>query len=92
MKQHLMAVCLLALMPLATSCQTSSTGSASAAASSAAQYQAAQAEVARLTALANQNVLLAPWQGPHGGVPPFDHADPAQIPAALQLGIALQTA
>jgi peptidyl-dipeptidase Dcp len=92
MKQHLMAVCLLALMPLATSCQTSSTGSASAAASSASQYQAAQTEVARLTALANQNVLLAPWQGPHGGVPPFDHADPAQIPAALQLGIALQTA
>ncbi len=41
---------------------------------------------------ANQNTLLAPWSGPHGGVPPWDRADPALIPAALELGISLQTA
>ena len=45
-----------------------------------------------MTALANQNLLTAPWAGEHGGVPPFDHADPALVPAALQLGIDLQAA
>ncbi|MFT3728163.1 MAG: M3 family metallopeptidase [Terricaulis sp.] len=93
MKKHLIAVCLLALMPLATSCQTSSTGSAGAASQNAASpYQAAQAEVARLTALSNENVLTKPWTGEYGGVPPFDHADPALLPAALQLAIDLQKA
>src|SRR5689334_181390 len=33
---------------------------------------AALAEVARLTALADQDPLLQPWSGPYGGVPPWD--------------------
>jgi len=61
-------------------------------ATSNAAYAAAQANVANLTAQANQNVLLAPWQGPHGGVPPWDHADITAMPAALGLGIQVQEA
>ena len=45
-----------------------------------------------MTAQANQNVLLAPWTGIHGGVPPWDRVNIADMPAALELGIALQTA
>ncbi len=55
-------------------------------------HQAALAEVARLTAQASSNPLLAPWSGPHGGVPPFDQLDPARFPAAFEAGIALRTA
>jgi peptidyl-dipeptidase Dcp len=92
MKKHLIAACLVALAPIA-GCQTSSTGShGTETASAATPYQNAQAEVARLTNLASQNVLAAPWTGPYGGVPPFDHADPAAMPAALQLAIDLQAA
>ena len=58
----------------------------------AAAYQAAQTETARMAVIANQNPLLKPWTGVHGGVPPWDQADPALVPAALELGIALQTA
>ncbi len=58
----------------------------------AAAYQAAQADVARLTAQADQDPLLKPWTGPHGGVPPWDQARPDLIPAALELGINLQEA
>jgi peptidyl-dipeptidase Dcp len=85
---HILAALLAASTPLLASC--ASTGSI--AGVSAADHSAAQAEVARLTAEANQNVLLAPWTGPYGGVPPWDHADPALVPAALGLGIALQEA
>ncbi|MBX3509912.1 MAG: M3 family metallopeptidase [Hyphomonadaceae bacterium] len=66
--------------------------STGAAAPTSAQYQAAQSEVARLTAEANQNALLAPWTGPYGGVPPWDRAQPAAFPAAFETGIALQAA
>ncbi len=52
----------------------------------------AQAEVARLTAQADQDPLLQAWTGAYGGLPPWDRADPALLPAALQTGIALQTA
>lgn len=55
-------------------------------------YDAARADVERLTAEANQNGLLAPWTGPHGGVPPWDRANAADMPAALDLGIRLQEA
>jgi peptidyl-dipeptidase Dcp len=96
MKIRIIAACLAAAVPIA-GCATApaeNTGYGNAAATQAgnAAYQAAQAEVTRLTAQANQNVLLAAWTGPHGGVPPWDHADPAAMPAALELGIALQTA
>ncbi|MBS0386167.1 MAG: M3 family metallopeptidase [Proteobacteria bacterium] len=92
MKSVLLATCLLGALAL-SSCETAHQPSApAAAAAQASAYQAAQAEAARLTAQANQNVLLAPWSGPYGGVPPFDHADPAAMPAALQLGVDLQAA
>jgi len=55
-------------------------------------HAAARTEMSRLTALANQDPLLRPWSGPYGGVPPWDRADPALLPAAFELGIALQSA
>lgn len=55
-------------------------------------HDAALAEVARLTALANQDPLLAPWPGAYGGVPPFDHLQPDAFPAAFTTGIALRAA
>jgi peptidyl-dipeptidase Dcp len=58
----------------------------------AAAYQTAQAEVERLTAQANQDPLLKPWTGDHGGVPPWDQARVELIAPALELGIALQEA
>jgi peptidyl-dipeptidase Dcp len=89
MKSHVLAALLATAAPLAlTACAT--TGAATS--ESNAAYTAAQAEVTRLTAQANENVLLKPWSGPHGGVPPWDHADAALIPAAFETGIALQEA
>ena len=35
------------------------------------------------------HTLLVPWTGPHGGVPPFDRAEPASIEAAYSEGIGL---
>ncbi len=55
-------------------------------------HEVALAEVARLTALADANPLLAPWGGGYGGVPPFDHMAPAEFPAAFALGIELRRA
>ena len=34
--------------------------------------------------------LLAPWQGPYGGVPPFDRITPAALQPALEAAMALQ--
>jgi peptidyl-dipeptidase Dcp len=45
--------------------------------------------VARLTAEAEQDVLLAPWSGPYEGVPPFDRVEVARFPAAFEKGLAL---
>ena len=53
---------------------------------------AAKAEVARLTALAAQDVLLAPWTGPYGGVPPFDKVTIEAVPHAFEIGLALMLA
>ncbi len=39
-------------------------------------------------AAAADNPLLAPWQGPFGGVPPFDVATPALLQPALEEGMA----
>jgi peptidyl-dipeptidase Dcp len=33
------------------------------------------------------NVLVSPWAGPYGGVPPWDHAKPENFPAALQAAL-----
>jgi peptidyl-dipeptidase Dcp len=53
---------------------------------------AAAAEVARLTQLANQDPLLAPWPGPHGGVPPWDKVKVDAFPKAFEVGISLTLA
>jgi peptidyl-dipeptidase Dcp len=55
-------------------------------------HEAAKAEVTRLTALANQNVMLAPWTGPYGGVPPWDKVQVASFGPAFEIGLALQLA
>jgi peptidyl-dipeptidase Dcp len=57
-----------------------------------AARDAALAEVARLTALADQDPYLAAWPGPHGGVPPFDKLAAEAFPKAFELGIALTLA
>src|SRR3954463_13476290 len=54
-----------------------------------ASYDAALAEVKRLSALADQDPLLAPWTGPQGGVPPWDKPKLDAFPKAFELGIAL---
>ena len=52
-------------------------------------YDAAREEVVRLTALANQNPLLAEWTGPYEGVPPWDKVTAAGFPKAFETGLAL---
>ncbi len=89
MKSHLIAASLIALAAVAG---CASTGATNVSPEQLAAYQQAQSEVAQLTAQANQNVLLAPWQGPYGGVPPWDQANAAAFPAAFELGIRLQAA
>lgn len=58
----------------------------------AAAYQQAQSDVQTLTAQANQDPLLKPWTGPHGGVPPWDQARAELVGPALELGVRLQEA
>jgi peptidyl-dipeptidase Dcp len=53
---------------------------------------AAVAEVARLTALADQDPYLAAWTGPYGGVPPWDKLQVAAFPKAFEIGLALTLA
>jgi peptidyl-dipeptidase Dcp len=55
-------------------------------------HDTAVAEVKRLTGLADANPYLAPWQGPHGGVPPWDKLKVEAFPKAFELGIALTLA
>jgi peptidyl-dipeptidase Dcp len=52
-------------------------------------HAAARAEVVRLTALANQDVLLAEWTGPYEGVPPWDKVTVAGFSKAFETGLAL---
>lgn len=54
-----------------------------------AAHRAAVAEVAKLTARANDNPMLAPWSGPYGGVPPWDRVKAELFPAAFELGLSL---
>ena len=91
MKKHILAVCLAASVPMLAACATTVTEHAGSFGDAAA-YQTAQAEVTRLFEQANQDPLLKPWTGPHGGVPPWDQARAELLPPALELGIALQEA
>ncbi len=85
MKKQILAVLLAsAVIPLAGCATTGAGGSAA--------YSQAQSEVARLSEQAAQDPLLRPWTGPYGGVPPWDEARAENIPAALELGVALQEA
>ncbi|HRO02393.1 MAG TPA: M3 family metallopeptidase [Terricaulis sp.] len=90
MKTHLIAASLIALAALGGCASTGAATNVSP--EQLAAYQQAQTDVERLTAEANQNVLLAAWTGPHGGVPPWDHAQAAAFPATFDLGIRLQAA
>ncbi|HYD87790.1 MAG TPA: M3 family metallopeptidase [Vitreimonas sp.] len=84
-------MCLAASAPMLAACATTAAESA-ASFGDAAAYQTAQAEIARLTEQANQDPLLKPWTGPHGGVPPWDQARVENLAPALELGLALQEA
>ncbi|HET7503605.1 MAG TPA: M3 family metallopeptidase [Kofleriaceae bacterium] len=53
---------------------------------------AARAEVARLTAIADQDPYLAAWSGPHGGVPPWDKLKVEAFPRSFETGLALTLA
>jgi len=44
------------------------------------------------TPAAPANILLAPWTGPYGGVPPFDQVRVADLQPALEAGMTLQLA
>ena len=52
-------------------------------------HRAAAAEVAKLTARANDNPMLASWSGPYDGVPPWDRVNAGLFPKAFELGLAL---
>ena len=92
MKKQLLAVCLAASVPMLAACATTGAETAASNFGDAAAYQQAQADVTRLTAQANQDPLLKPWTGPHGGVPPWDQARAELLAPALGLGIELQEA
>jgi peptidyl-dipeptidase Dcp len=53
---------------------------------------AARAEVARLTAIADRDPLLAAWSGPYGGVPPWDQLKVEAFPKAFEVGLDLMLA
>jgi len=55
-------------------------------------FETAKAEVERLKKAADADVLLAPWQGPYGGVPPWDKIKLGEFSAAFTNGLALQQA
>lgn len=88
-KSHILALLLAVSAPALTACATAGSQIS---AEAAAAHQAAQTEVSRLTAQANQDPLLKPWTGPHGGVPPWDQARVELVAPALELGLALQEA
>lgn len=53
----------------------------------------ATAQAAPTTALtADAQILLAPWTGPYGGVPPWDKVRPEAFPPAFEAAIAAQRA
>jgi peptidyl-dipeptidase Dcp len=50
---------------------------------------AALAEVARLTAIADEDPMLEAWTGPYGGVPPWDKLNVPAFGKAFETGLAL---
>jgi peptidyl-dipeptidase Dcp len=48
------------------------------------------AVLALLSAAPSPNPLLAPWSGPHGGVPPFDRVEVGQFVPALEAAMEAQ--
>ncbi|MGQ0533081.1 MAG: M3 family metallopeptidase [Caulobacteraceae bacterium] len=92
MKKQLLAVCLAASVPMLAACATTGAATTAANFGDAAAHQTAQAEVTRLAAQANEDPLMKPWTGPHGGVPPWEQARVELVPTSLQLGIQLQEA
>jgi peptidyl-dipeptidase Dcp len=56
------------------------------------KLEAAKAEVARLVALADQDLNLRAWTGPYGGVPPWDKLDIKTFPKSFELGLQLMLA
>ncbi len=50
--------------------------------------QAANTDDAKHEAVMTDNILLAEWTGPYGGVPAFDKADLAALKPALEIGMA----
>jgi len=88
-KSHVLALLLAVSAPALSACATAGAPQVSA---EAAAHAAAQAEVLRLAAQADQDPLLKPWSGPHGGVPPWDQARVELLAPALELGLALQEA
>ncbi len=71
---------------LSTACSTVAGGARPGAAAPS------NADIARLTAAADANPLLAVWTGAHGAPPPWDRAQASAFPAALELGVALRQA
>jgi peptidyl-dipeptidase Dcp len=86
----LLAGCLVVLL---ASCRTVPPAPPAAAAEAApvapSALDTARAEVTRLTAIAQQDPLLAPWTGPYGGVPPWDKLNVAGFGKAFETGLAL---
>jgi len=56
------------------------------------RYDLAKQEVARLEAIADADVLLRPWTGNFGGVPPWDKLDVKLVGKAYETGLALMLA
>ena len=58
----------------------------------AAPISPSEAPNATTTALATNNVLLAEWTGPYGGVPAFDKVSLSEVKDALETGMATNLA
>ena len=88
------ASCLVALLAACTTAPPSppaapaETAPAAAPAAPSAR-DTALAEVKRLTAIVDQDPLLAAWTGPHGGVPPWDKLNVAGFGKAFETSLAL---
>jgi peptidyl-dipeptidase Dcp len=79
----LKAVLLASVAALALGgCATTTTTQSTAAVDAAEPAAVAEAPVA-----VPDNILLADWSGPYGGVPPFDKVTPEMFPEAIQYGI-----